>query len=113
MQSARHQAEYLDGLPSTDRWPKQEDEPIPGAIPTLILWVTPKRLGSLATAGPIHTELLAKRIDKEDPLRTYFGLHPTGTPTHARHHGPRYRHMYAIDQRHKRASTRCPQANTR
>src|SRR5712675_1386722 len=102
-----------DGLPPPDRWPKREDEPIPRAVPTLVLWDSPKGLGSMVTAGPIHPELLAKRVDQENPLRTYFGLHPTGIPTYTRHHGPRYRHTHAIDQGRKRASTRCPQADTR
>src|SRR5712671_2315536 len=113
VQSARYQAEHLDGLPSTDGWPKQEDESIPGAVPTLVLWDSPEGLGSMATTGPVYPELLAKCVDKENPLQTNFGLYPTGTPTRTRYHGPRYRHPHTIDQGCKRASTKHPQANAR
>src|SRR5712675_420915 len=77
VQSARNQAEHLNGLPPTDRWPKREDESIPGAVSALILRDSPKRLGSMVTAGPVYPELLAKRVNEENPLRTNFGLHPT------------------------------------
>src|SRR5712675_3519790 len=113
VQSARYQAEHLNSLPPTDRRPKQEDESIPGAVSALILQDSSEGLGSMVTAGPIYPELLAKCVDKENPLRTNFGIHPTGTPTRTRHHCPRYRHPHTTDQKRKRASTRCPQANTR
>src|SRR5712672_216994 len=70
-------------------------------------------MGILATSGTIHSELLAERIDKEIPFRTYFRIRPLSPSTIKGSECPRHQRPANAHQRSKGRSPTCAETSPR
>src|SRR5712671_1145886 len=105
MRPAKDQTKHFLCIPSSNRWTEREDQPIPRTISATLLREPTERMGILATPGAIHPKLLAKRINKEIPIRTHFRIRTSGPSTIKRSKYPRYQQPTSTHQRSKRRSS--------
>src|SRR5882757_5491639 len=99
MRHAKDQTKHFLCIPPTNRWAKREDQPIPRTISATLLREPTERMGILATPGAIHPKLLAKRINKEVPIRAHFGIRTPSPSTIKRSKYPRHQQSTGAHQR--------------
>src|SRR5712671_2966604 len=105
MRPTKDQTKHFLCIPPTNRWTKREDQPVPRTIPATLLREPTERMGILAAPSTIHPELLAKRINKEIPIRAHFRIRTPGPSTIKRSKYPRYQQSTGAHQRSKRRSS--------
>src|SRR5712671_5528428 len=105
MRPAKDQTKHFLRIPSTNRRTEREDQPVPRTIPATLLREPTERMGILATPGAIYPKLVAKRINKEVPIRTHFGIRTLGPSTIKRSKYPRHQRPTSAHQRSKRRSS--------
>src|SRR5712672_450172 len=111
MRPAKDQTKHFLCIPSTNRWTKRENQPVPRTIFATLLREPTERMGILATLGAIHPKLLAKCINKEIPIRTYFRIRTPGPSTIKRSKYPRHQRPTSTHQKSKRRSPTCTETN--
>src|SRR5260370_4274174 len=67
-QSARHRIELQHCIPPTDRWTIRTNKSVARTVPQDVREPPQKRLVTLVAFSTIHTQLLAKRNNKENTI---------------------------------------------